>query len=68
MLRYYLEAAKLVIRTDYNALRWIRNMADDTGELEIRILRLSEMEFTVVQNSGIVHQVVDKLELMHINN
>lgn len=53
--------ARLTIRTDQDALRWILNMAYATGKLARWKLRLYLFEFDVVHLDGIKHQAEDAL-------
>lgn len=61
ILRSYLKGSRFTIRTDHQALRWILNMSDATGKMEIWRLRLSELELDVVHRAGVKHQAAEAL-------
>lgn len=47
MLRLYVEGWRVTIRTGHDALLWILNIEDTTGNLSRWILRIQEPEFYV---------------------
>lgn len=57
----YLEGCRLILRTDRHAVRWILNLADETGMLARCRLRLLEYDFEVVHPAGVKHQEDDAL-------
>lgn len=60
----YLDGTIFTIRTDHDDLRWTLNISNATGKLETYWLRLSELEFDVVQRAGSKHQAADALSWM----
>lgn len=44
---------------DHHELRWVLNMADETGKLERRLLRLSKFDIAVVHQDGVKPQAGD---------
>lgn len=55
MIRPCLKESGFTIRTDHDALGSILNMADATGRLALRPLRISELELDVVYRAVVNH-------------
>lgn len=60
-LRPYLNGHKFAICKDRDALKWIFNMANATGELARWRLHLSKFKFDVVHRSDIKNQAAEVL-------
>lgn len=61
LLHPYLESTFFKIITDHKALKCILNIADATGKVDGRRLKLSEMEFDVFRCTRIKLQAADTL-------
>lgn len=61
MLRLYLEGSSFSIRIDTNSIGKILNLADESGRLVRRQLRVSEFDFDGVYHEGIKYHGTDAL-------
>lgn len=59
--RPYLKGAPFTTQMDHNALPWIKNLVNATGELARKQRPLFELEFGVVYRSGIWRQALQQL-------
>lgn len=59
LLRPHLKKICFKIRTDHDALNWILSLTDSTVWLGRWRLRLSELDFDVVNHAGIKHQATE---------
>lgn len=66
-LRAYLKGTCFTILTDDEALRTIVIIADTTGKLARRRLRLSEFQFHVLHSAKIRYKVTDVLSPLRFN-
>ena len=58
-LRPYLYGSAFNLRTDHEALRWVRNLADSSSRLARWCLRSAEYDFEVQYRPGVKHQLAD---------
>lgn len=61
ILRPYLKGSPFTLRTDHEALKWIRDKGDATGMLARWCLRLNELEYDVMHRAGMKHQAAEVL-------
>jgi len=59
--RAYLWGRKFIVRTDHNALRWLRNFKDPQGQVARWLEVLAEFDFDVVHRPGLQHGNADAL-------
>ena len=59
--KYYLSHRKFILRTDHQAMRWIRTMAEPKGMILRWLETLSDYEFEVVFRPGTKHANADAL-------
>lgn len=57
----YLEGSRIAIPTDHNAVKWVIIVKECTRASVCWLLRLSEVEFEVMQCSGMKHQAAGAL-------
>nr|VZI30913.1 unnamed protein product [Spirometra erinaceieuropaei] len=58
---HYLAGKRFILRTDHQALRWLENFKDPTGQLARWQADLLEYSYTVVHRAGKKHQNADAL-------
>ena len=58
-LRRYLYGSPFNLRTDYEALRWVLNLADSSGRLASWRLRLAEYDYDVQYRPGVKQRLAD---------
>lgn len=68
MLRPYLEGSNFRIRTDYQAVRWIWELAESAGCLARWRLRLLEFKFEVTHRPSMYHLAADAMSRLHKEN
>ena len=61
MWRYYLQHRKFILRTDHQALKWIRTMEEPQGMILRWLETLSNYDFDVVFRAGVKHANADAL-------
>ncbi|CDF40971.1 unnamed protein product [Chondrus crispus] len=66
-LRPYLYGATFKLRTDHEALRWVLNLADSSGRLARRRLRLAEYNYDVQYRLGVKHQLADGVSRLRMD-
>lgn len=64
--RPYLESTRFTVRSDLDTLKWILNLSDSSKKLARWNVRLSELDFDVVNKAGVKHQAADALIRLHI--
>ncbi|BHF65275.1 hypothetical protein SprV_0200828500 [Sparganum proliferum] len=58
---HYLAGKQFILRTDHQALRWLENFKDPTGQLARWQADLLEYSYTVIHRAGKKHQNADAL-------
>ncbi|BHF61375.1 hypothetical protein SprV_0100434900 [Sparganum proliferum] len=58
---HYLAGKRFILRTDHQALRWLENSKDPTGQLARWQADLLEYSYTVIHRAGKKHQNADAL-------
>nr|VZI11431.1 unnamed protein product [Spirometra erinaceieuropaei] len=58
---HYLAGKRFILRTDHQALRWLENFKDPTGQLARWQADLLEYSYTVIHRAGKKHQNADAL-------
>ena len=59
--RAYLWGHKFIVRTDHNALHWLRNFKDPQGQVARWLEILAEFDCDVVHRPGLQHGNADAL-------
>lgn len=67
ILSPHFEGQRLLICTDHDARRWIRNLADLIWWMVRWKVRISEFGFEVVHKAGIKNKVADELSQLEID-